>query len=1008
MCLHKVVVGGVMFATAVASAETFSVAATQNCALSDIITPDEIAAIKANAYDAVEITGAFEVTNDVSFAGFTGTWTQNNNYVMVTSPDAFGAGDVFFTSKSGEARFLTSDGVWANNFTFSGGILRACDQNTFNGTVSCTANGFKVYRTKSNEALNGTGHLIFNGPFVMKSKCTVYPGNAGGNRYIYFNGPVTTTELNGDTTGNYHGTCYLYNPSNNIGVVYAFYSNIALERENVATNSVLTAGYDENNSRSWFYINANQTIDRIGISHVNYIKTGTGSKNAHSIQMSNNAVITMNATQSTVLDHRFIGTGSIVWSPVVPDCTVTFSATWQVGEETFHSSRINTIDGMLKTENGKMEVLHDTSFDNLTSVEVGDNGEFVWESSKGLPKVTKIMMGNNAKFTWNTATGRFVDLTQIKMGENSIFDIGEVSPFAEGTVRLEMGANSKICVPKGVKIVLYTALVDDELLDGGVYQNCDWIEGEGQIEVLGVEPDTIDAVWDAEGGEDDKFSTAANWQGDVVPELRDGSAQIKFLEGTQATLDSAARVKGLSFDGVGEAGFNLLASTPQDRLLLGSLGLSVVGTGVLSITSAVPIVVTKPQTWDIGGENAQVTMEMTTPINSNNDSQFAITRSGKGKLVLRGEGSTWPGSFVHTDGIVEIYGSNTLGVASNDGTAQIQAVADTGKYISFRSGVISKPVEINVMKDIRYVLFNGDASGKIIFKDKVKIYNSTSRSGIAGGSHVVFEGGFECESYMAMSGSEANPSTSSLTFTNTPAVVTGSWQFEARPSLYFCVSSNKWNTFNASYVNDVRVYCRAPWAFYEGNTSVNCANMGNISVDLGGYPQRFGDVVSTKVGSSNMFTNSEERAAQLYLNVKNDYGAWECDFVGNIDLIKEGEALATIGRAVSAKGKVEVVAGTLAFADDASWLGATNVICGANGKLQIATGETFGRHTDVYLATGAELILDNPTAQDVQYLFIDGVRQPKTVYTKANCALISGDGALNVRGDGKGSCILVR
>lgn len=774
---------------------------------------------------------------------------------------------------------------------------------------------------------------------------------------------------------------------------------MVLAAENVATNSVIIAGYDENQvNRSGIYINANQSIDRIGTSSSNY-STKTGSMNGHTVTMANGAVLTMNATASSVLDHRFVGQGSIVYSPIASDCVLTFGNL---------NSRVHTMVGSLKVENGSMVVPDDTSFNNITNVEVGANGVLEWTSTQSFPGVTTLTIGDGATLKWYS-NGIFGSLRTLTVGENSVIEVqSAVSPFVDGQVSAVIGAGSKLVLPEGVMVRFVTASVAGEALDADVYNsgNCDWIEGAGQVEVMGSEAEGVAANWDAGGGADTKFSTAANWQGDELPNFTDYSAQVKFMAGSVASVDTSVRVKNIAFVGVSE--FELNAANEAAQLNLGSEGLLANALEAQqNVTISVPLVITKPQSWEIG-EGSTVTMNST--LSARNDAQYTLTRTGAGRLVLNGEHSTWPGILDLKEGVTEIEGDGTLGVASADGAAVVSAIYNADTYPVFHEGVVYKPVTITCKSDNakKGVFAAKEANGEIVFKEKMKFTGSTFRPGFGAKTRVVFAGGWESDVYVAPCGE----SDGEVVVTNKPAVFVApaTWQLEARPAMYFCVSSNKWNSFNASYTGNARIYCRAPWAFYEGNTTLDFATQTANVIYLGGYPQRFGTLNSTKpLPHSNKFVNEEERAAQLYLNHNSTaVTTTTIDFVGNIDLIKEGTGELTMLRAVSATGLVTVASGKLGFGAEGSWLGATNVICTAQGKLQIASGETFGRHTDVFLETGAELILDNAQPQNIQHLFIDGVRQPKITYTAANCSLISGTGALVSLGDGKGSCILLR
>lgn len=186
------------------AAETLQVTATQNCNLSELLTVDQINDIKANVYEAVEVLGAFEVTNNVTLTGFTGQWSQASKVTAVTVADAFGSADPVAFTYAGQVQFWAADAVWANNFTFAGGYLRICSGETFNGTISSSKN-FDIWRSKDGTT---NQHGIFNGAVTVAGALGIHPGNVGSEKYLKFYGAVTATKLTGGTSETMHGYAY--------------------------------------------------------------------------------------------------------------------------------------------------------------------------------------------------------------------------------------------------------------------------------------------------------------------------------------------------------------------------------------------------------------------------------------------------------------------------------------------------------------------------------------------------------------------------------------------------------------------------------------------------------------------------------------------------------------------------------------------------------------------------------------------------------------------------------
>lgn len=74
----------------VAEAASFNIALSSDDAISNALSPSQIADLQANAYDDILVTGAHRLTADTSLEGYTGTWTIQDGSLYVTQAKGLG------------------------------------------------------------------------------------------------------------------------------------------------------------------------------------------------------------------------------------------------------------------------------------------------------------------------------------------------------------------------------------------------------------------------------------------------------------------------------------------------------------------------------------------------------------------------------------------------------------------------------------------------------------------------------------------------------------------------------------------------------------------------------------------------------------------------------------------------------------------------------------------------------------------------------------------------------
>ena len=147
------------------------------------------------------------------------------------------------------------------------------------------------------------------------------------------------------------------------------------------------------------------------------------------------------------------------------------------------------------------------------------------------------------------------------------------------------------------------------------------------------------ATWDG-GGADTSFATAANWEGDVLPDLANGTTMLTFATGGTAAQvpASGAAAGGILFD---TANNFALTAASGGTLSIGAGGLTLANRAVQSGATwrmhdlNLPVVVAADQTWDMSTEgNGGSGQRLRVQGNIQGAAGRTLTITGKGCLSL--------------------------------------------------------------------------------------------------------------------------------------------------------------------------------------------------------------------------------------------------------------------------------------------------------------------------------------------------------------------------------------
>ena len=141
-------------------------------------------------------------------------------------------------------------------------------------------------------------------------------------------------------------------------------------------------------------------------------------------------------------------------------------------------------------------------------------------------------------------------------------------------------------------------------------------------------PESASAVWD-NGGADNSFATAANWEGDVVPDLANGTTMLTFATaGTTAQVAAPSSVLGLKFNSANDFA---LTGASGASLSLAAGGITLENIAVAETWRMndlnLPITLAADQTWDLSTQGKQ-RIRLNANLGGAADKTLTVTGSG--------------------------------------------------------------------------------------------------------------------------------------------------------------------------------------------------------------------------------------------------------------------------------------------------------------------------------------------------------------------------------------------
>ena len=734
-----------------------------------------------------------------------------------------------------------------------------------------------------------------------------------------------------------------------------------------------SSGYVANGSRILNLLNSDQTIDRITTpapvagKDLYFLRSRSGNP-----AVRQPAKLTLKATADNENYLLVEDAVTVIYAPI-GDFTQTFL------------NRTHTTSGDIIVSNGTFRVGGTSTFANVKRIVVADGATFdlSTEAANALAGVTNIVLGAGARFAIAAAA---------------------VSPFAASVVELELAEDSVFELPEGANYLFKSIKVADAYLDGGSYTGGgdSPFAGSGAVTLPDIERESVDATW-VGGGEDDNIATAANWQEESLPALKEGSLVAFFAAGgDRAEVSTALDFKGLRFGGE-SAEFTLEANSSNASLSLRQSGIDVAASHKAVLN--VPLAVKSDQTWAIGANSS---LELEDPVAMS--TAYAIAVAGSGATV-GSDASERIASVLKLDaengylGSINVSGAlvDVNAVSNAFGHASDEPVRLTDAMIRLNGGVVERPVAISGQNN-KYGWFCVQSGTNVFTKKLSQTAGAYWRPRLVSGTVLVTEGGVSVNcNAIVYGGGEWIVRGAPLKHESTDSSVCG-LNLTGNETVRFEVAGNILKRLKLESACIVHCGVENPFS-----STLLFMSSDRSTLDLNGHEVSFNRADSLKGGT----VKSEDPGLLKFtahdLVVTNK----AVRFTGAAGLELRGTGTIVITNAIESAGRVSVAKGRLEFTESGSWANSTNVDVSGTGRLVLAKRKTFSRQAELTVADDGVLEIPAGIVVNVKTLRIGGKTfaagtfggAESSAENKAYAANFAGAGMVQV---GNGLTIILR
>ncbi len=232
-----------------------------------------------------------------------------------------------------------------------------------------------------------------------------------------------------------------------------------------------------------------------------------------------------------------------------------------------------------------------TLYDQAGMVWMPDDSSYMFTFKKATHETTGEIAVSNGTVRVSDRAG-FPNLSLVTIrGANSCFRMDALASHNMKSATLAISEGGKVSVTADRCLWVSAVTVDGDSVSEGMHTSESWIDGGGSVYVGGIsEADKTDATWT--GAVDALSGTAGNWDGSA-PDLTGGGAYVTVSGGSGFTASSDIWVNGFDF-GDSSSAFSFGATDGSD-FWLGSGGVSG-GAGTYSLDSTMTL--TSDQQWN--------------------------------------------------------------------------------------------------------------------------------------------------------------------------------------------------------------------------------------------------------------------------------------------------------------------------------------------------------------------------------------------------------------------------
>ena len=341
-------------------------------------------------------------------------------------------------------------------------------------------------------------------------------------------------------------------------------------------------------------------------------------------------------------------------------------------------------------------------------------------------------------------SGVAVDLTQVA-----------ASPF---TGDLTVDANTKLYLPAGTRTyTLTTGTVAGTLAAGNVFVGDTAIPADAMTQNGANLTFNVEVTYNWTGaGENDNWSTAANWSGNAVPEA-DSEVTVTLAadDNKTITLDTAATVASLTITGPATGSATLTIATAEgvegakltvvDKMLTTgnvtvtqNANIGVAGTSQMGDGSPIPANLVVQAGFQVNGANAKYTVESGALVVQVPDSTVGDVSVSNGATLEVSAGGTLTAARV----VVSYYGNSTEPVIRT-GTLRIAGQATFSTQVAFRNDGLTMELAGGTMTTPSVSTFNGlavSAASTLAAPEGKALTVSSSNSALAGAGDLTLQG----------------------------------------------------------------------------------------------------------------------------------------------------------------------------------------------------------------------------------------------------------------------------